>query len=333
MFILGLECIREGASSFRDHVAPDGRGGDLRSFGLGWIFAELSLSGSPIAGLALGFLHGGVLSATECFSMIMGSRVGASFVVLAVGAFYDVRARHASGGMYVGTIAFITTATVYLPAWGLGYLCLRSGIFADLSPTGGGAVLSFIAVIVGPVVDGLAAALPPWALVLGGIGLLLGAFKLFDAILPPLDPTGGFLGRMATTIFRPSIAFVFGMLVTTITLSVSVSLTLLVPLTVRGVVRRENIIPFVLGANITTFVDTALASIVIRHQDAFVIVLCAAAAVSVISVPIVLFAYRPYERLVDRSASWITRGKRRTIVFVASLFIVPILLIVVGSFA
>ena len=258
--------------------------------------------------------------------MVMGSRIGASFVVLAIGFFYDLRAGQLRGGVYVGALALLTTATVYLPAWGLGYAMISNGAMDGLQVSGGGEFFSIISSAINPAVGLLQSYLPPWGMALSGIGILLLSFKLFDKALPAVDPTGGKLGRMATTIFRPPIAFLFGMLLTAITLSVSVSLTLLVPLTVRGIVRRENLIPFILGANITTFVDTLFASLLISHEGAFRVVACAVLVVTSISAPIVFAFYGPYERTLDVLASWFTHSKRRLALFVALLFLIPLLL-------
>jgi Na+/phosphate symporter len=132
---------------------------------------------------------------------------------------------------------------------------------------------------------------------------------------------------MATMIYRPWITFVFGMIVTCITLSVSVSLTLLVPLTARGIVRRENLIPYILGANITTFVDTIIASSVLKSPSGFTAVFCAAFSVALISVPIVFLGYRPYERLVDGLTRRVAHTHTRLILFVALMFSIALCLI------
>ena len=63
---------------------------------------------------------------------------------------------------------------------------------------------------------------------------------------------------MARILYRPVVTFLLGALVTLLTMSVSLSLSILVPLSMRGYVRRENVIPYVMGANITTFIDTLI---------------------------------------------------------------------------
>jgi Na+/phosphate symporter len=73
-------------------------------------------------------------------------------------------------------------------------------------------------------------------------------------------------------------------------MSVSVSLSILVPLSDRGFIRRENLIPYILGANITTFIDTLLASVLLDNPLAFTIVLVQMVSImtTIFVVPIIL---------------------------------------------
>ena len=326
-FVLSIELIKSGAKTLTKWFKPEDATSVRGALGAGWLLACVVLSGSPVAALSLSFLDSGALDPPETFAMVTGSRLGASFVVLLVGFVYDLRTRRDTGGVYVGALALITTATIYVPAFFLGYYVLaqgwldgvRFGLPADLD--------SFLDYILKPIVAFTGSILPPWAQSLSGVALLVGVFKVFDGFLPVIDPTGGKLAKMATTIYRPWITFVFGMLVTSITLSVSVSLTLLVPLTVRGLVRRENLIPYIMGANITTFVDTLFASLLLTNPSGFTVVFCEMSAVTLISLPIVFLTYRPYERLVDSLARHATKSRRRLAIFVLALFLVPLCLI------
>jgi Na+/phosphate symporter len=121
--------------------------------------------------------------------------------------------------------------------------------------------------------------------------------------------------------------FAIGLAVTALTLSVSVSLSLLVPLAAKGYVRRENVCPYILGANITTFIDTLFAGALVGHPDAVRIVAVLMTCVTVLSVPVVLLVPYSFERLVDRVARRATRSTRSLVFFVAGLLLVPALLI------
>jgi Na+/phosphate symporter len=327
LFILGLELIKSGARPLGGWLQVLGVTGVKEALGLGWLLACFILSGSPVAAFALGLLDSGKLDALQTFAMINGSRLGASFVVLVVGFVYDLRARRDTGGVYVGALALITTAVVYVPAFALGCLVLKTGWLDGVRFGLPAQIDSFLDMILKPAARAIAGRTPAWGQALLGIGGIIGAFKIFDGFLPVVDPTGGKLSRMATTIYRPWITFAFGMLVTSITLSVSVSLTLLVPLTARGLVRRENLIPYILGANITTFVDTLFASLLLKNSAGFTVVFCEICAVSALSLPLVFLAYRPFERLVDELASQATKSRLRLAAFVVGLFLIPVVLI------
>jgi hypothetical protein len=46
------------------------------------------MSGSPVAASALTFLDAGIITAVQTFTMIIGSRMGASFIILFIGFIY-----------------------------------------------------------------------------------------------------------------------------------------------------------------------------------------------------------------------------------------------------
>ena len=71
----------------------------------------------------------------------------------------------------------------------------------------------------------------------------------------------------------------------------SVSLSLLVPLSARGYVRRENLIPYIMGANITTFIDTLLAALLINNPMGFTIVLVQMITATFASLVILIFIF------------------------------------------
>src|SRR5690606_128583 len=122
-----------------------------------------------------------------------------------------------------------------------------------------------------------------------------------------IDPENSRFGNVANAVYRPLVMFGVGALFTSITLSVSVSLTLLVPLTSRGFVRRENIVPYIMGANITTFIDTLVASLLLNSPRAFTIVFVEVASVTLFSLLILATNYTLYQRTMNRMLQWILK--------------------------
>src|SRR5690606_23966957 len=113
--------------------------------------------------------------------------------------------------------------------------------------------------------------LPRWALFLVGMGIIMTSFILFDNCLPQLSFKESQVGRMERLVYKPWVMFLLGAVITLISMSVSVSLSILVPLSHRGFVRRENVIPYIMGANITPFVDTLLAAVLLNNPPAFTV--------------------------------------------------------------
>jgi Na+/phosphate symporter len=118
-----------------------------------------------------------------------------------------------------------------------------------------------------------------------------------------------------------------GLATTALTLSVSVAISLLVPLAARGFVRRENVWPYVLGANVTTLVDTLLAGALVGHPDAARMVALLMASVTLLSLPAVFLLPDGFGRALDRVASFATGSARAVVLFVALLFALPLALV------
>ena len=327
LFVLALELLKRGAGGVGPMLRAAGVSGLAGGIGAGWLGACLLLSGSPVAAVALTLLASSTFTTAEAFGMISGSRLGASFVVLVVGVLEDLRAgRREARSAYIGVTALVATAVTYLPAMALAWVALERGALAGLSLEGSD--LEGIAErLFGPVLHATSALLPRAALFVVGVFLLLLAFKAFDGALPDLGSGRGALLPADHVVYRPWFMFAVGLATTALTLSVSVSISLLVPLAARGFVRRENVWPYVLGANVTTLVDTLFAGALVGHPDSARMVALLMASVALVSLPAVFLLPDPFGRALDRVVSLATGSARAVVVFVALLFAVPLALI------
>jgi solute carrier family 34 (sodium-dependent phosphate cotransporter) len=248
-------------------------------------------------------------------------------VVLVIGLIDDVRQRREKKrSAYIGVAALVSTGVVYVPAMALGYYALERGFLSGLRIEGR-ALASVIATLYAPITGLLAEWLPGALLFVVGVLALLGSFQLFDRLLPDLEAGQGPVAMVGRVIYRPWAMFLIGAGVTCLTLSVSVSLSLLVPLASKGYVRRENVWPYILGANITTFVDTLFAGAVVGHPDAVRIVALLMGCVTLVSLPIVVLVPHLFERLIHRIARRATRNARSLLIFVGLLLLAPALLL------
>jgi solute carrier family 34 (sodium-dependent phosphate cotransporter) len=299
------------------------------TFGLGWLGACLVLSGSPIAASALTLLEGGAIDRTQAYTMLTGSRLGAAFVVLVVGAIYAMRRVGSAGRrapISIGILSLLMTAVVYVPGAVIGYLLLDRGAFDDFDIGTSPSLTSLTDTLFGWAVDIGKDVLPGWALFPAGLVVLLGGFALFDKVLPTIG--GEQLEHRPDAWYqRKWPMFLLGSGVCLLTLSVSVALTVLVPLVAKGYLRRANTLPYIAGANITTLIDTLVASVLIGNQDGVRVVVAVTLSVTAWTLFLLTFCYPLVRRGCLGTAKWILVSRRRLGCFVLALFAVPITLI------
>jgi Na+/phosphate symporter len=218
--------------------------------------------------------------------------------------------------------------TLWLPVVPLGLFVLDTGWLDGVKVHSPGALISFVSTISDPVVDPLADALPRILMFVAGVGTLIGAFTLFDRALPSLDAPSPRIERLSQTLQKRYSMFLFGTLITLITMSVSLSVTVLVPLALKGYVRRDRVIPYVMGANIATWVDTLIAALLLDSPRAFTIVFTEMICGAAVSLTVLFVLYKPYTALILGTAHRVSSSRRNLAIFLGCLFAAPLLLLV-----
>jgi hypothetical protein len=330
LFVTALGYMKAGAAALvptlEGSVFTDNA---LSTLGLGWLGACLVLSGSPVAASALTLLEGGAIDRTQAFTMLAGSRLGAAFVVLVVGTIYAVRGVGSAGRrapISIGILSLLMTIVVYVPGALLGYLLLEQGAFDGLDIGTSPSVTSATDTLFGWAVDLGKDLVPNWMLFPIGLAVLLAGFAMFDKVLPTVG--GEQLEHHPDAWYsRKWPMFLLGCVVCLLTLSVSVALTVLVPLVAKGYLRRANTLPYIAGANITTLVDTLVAAVLIGNQDGVRVVVAVTSAVTVWTLVLLTFFYPLVRRGCLFVANWFLASKRRLASFVVLLFAVPIAMI------
>lgn len=311
LFLFALSLMRAGASYLTPILAEAGKlPSPWHSLGVGWLMACLSLSGSPVAAATVSLQDAQVLSPAAALTMLTGSRVGASFVLFIIGLSYALRRGRPGNSLSTGFLTFWVTVTTYLPATALGLLILRyvpvrwiaraqpPFLPALLEPVRG--LVRVIEQILRRGVSELFGKAAPESVI--GLLLFLVGFFLIGLALQALEravpvpqlarveadpPTGS-----------PWPMFGAGLAVTALTTSVSVSIGMLVPAVAQGWIRRERLIPYVMGANISTFIDTLFAALILGNPQGIGVVLTEILSVGLVSALLLLFGYRVYQALL-----------------------------------
>ena len=123
--------------------------------------------------------------------------------------------------------------------------------------------------------------------------------------------------------------FALGLAITAMTLSVSLSLTLLVPLSLKGYVKRDNIIPYVMGANIATWVDTLVAALLLENSRAFTIVFTEMAVGGCFSLAVLVFRLQAVFTSHPQHRPPVTHTRRGFAMFLGAILLIPLVLFLV----
>lgn len=344
LFVLAIELMKSGAKAIGPTITgsfPFDNG--ISTLGFGWLGAYFVLSGSPVAAVALSLFDGGVTTTLQTFTMLSGSRLGASFIVLLVGFMYAVRSRNQNRGESIGmgVLALSLTAIVYLPGMMIGYGLLKSGVLEGITWSASDDALGLIDYVWGPIKGAFVSQgagefglVPPslhGLLLPIGLGVILLSFKLLDRVLPEIDGERHH-GTKGHWLKKPWPMFFLGCLAATVTLSVSVALTALVPLASKGLIKRREAIPYIMGANITTLADTLVAAMVLGNAVAVQVVLAEAIGVTIVTLFYLASLYRPIADGVMRLDDWVVGTNRRLWLFVVTLFLLPVIFLTSGLY-
>ncbi|WP_390278009.1 sodium:phosphate symporter [Halobellus rarus] len=259
--------------------------------------------------------------------MLAGSRLGGAAIVLLIGMLdYFQKRRYSFGeATELGVLTFLLSHSIYLPATVLGYLLLPR------LQTGFGAVSNRIELSFHP----LAAFDPATGAIVDtvGVGLalviavlvLFGSLTLFDRLLKRID-TEWLRKRFFRRFQHKWTSFGLGILITGVTTSVAFSLGVVVPLYNRNYIKREEIVPYVLGANVGTFFDTIVIAVLLESPQGVAIVLSLVAVGTIITVG-TLVRFSTYFRAVETTQTRLVTNRRYLAGFLVSLVILPIVLV------
>ena len=117
LFILAIQLMKTGAAA----VGPSIQGqfpfaNGFSTLGTGWLGAYFVLSGSPVAATAISLFGAGTIDKLQAFTMLSGSRLGASFIVLVTGFLYAMKHKDRPRGdsIGIGIQAMTMTAVTYI---------------------------------------------------------------------------------------------------------------------------------------------------------------------------------------------------------------------------
>ena len=336
LFLLCISLMGTGLKSVgkeftKEFIASSNSG--LIGLFIGILATSIIQSSSTTTSIVVGLVGGGLFSLELAIPIIMGANIGTS-VTNTIVSFGHIKSRNEFQKAYAAAVVhdcFNFLSVLLLFPLQLKYNIIgRSAVFLTgiFENMGGLKFVSPLKYIVKPVVH-IITELINNGWISAGLGLifLFVSLRYIVVVMKSLvmEKVSNFFDKV---VFRNSIfGLVFGMLVTAMVQSSSVTTSLIVPLAGAGLVSLRQVYPYTLGANIGTTITALLASLVTLNPSA-VGVAFAHLMFNIYGIAILL----PLQRLPIGIANWLSSiaSRNRFVpvgIVLGVFFIIPIILI------
>ncbi len=248
---------------------------------VGILATTLAQSSSTTTSLVVAMVGGGTMSIATAIPVVMGANIGTSVTNTLVSLGHLRRGREFYRAFSASTVhdffnilAVVLIFPLQLSTNFLGKL--SSATAGLLQEVGGLTFASPLKLVTAPVVKFAVALLGehPWLLLVVSLIFLFGSLHQLVATLKALIMTRAesFFDQV---IFRNAWrAMVFGLLLTVMVQSSSITTSLVIPLAGAGILTLRQIFPYTLGANVGTTITAMLASLAVGEISAVTVAFC-----------------------------------------------------------
>lgn len=331
IFVFGLQLLGESTQAVASSIEGLVKTlvtGDVSALGAGWFLAYMVLNGATSAAIGIAFLESGLITVSNTFMMVGGSRLGASFIVVFIGLLEYMQGKNPDlrDSCSVGILQFLTTYAAYIPAIILGFFLVKNFDTSILAVQAPSSLQYGLDMIFGPFTQILSSQFSPPILFILSIFILVGSLRLFDRGFKGISEEKFRSKYLRFKFTNEWVAFAMGAGITLLTTSVALSVGIIVPLYNRGYFRRKEIIPYLMGANITTMISSMMAAAVMNSTQGMMASLVLTGTVLLTTIGILAFYDRFYKGL-KYTFDAIMIQDRYLMAFTAILFLIPLVLV------
>ena len=247
---------------------------------VGILVTSLVQSSSTTTSLVVALVGSGTMPVATAIPVVMGANIGTSVtnILVSLGHIdrgHEFRRAYAAANVhdFFNVLAVLILFPLQLATNFLGILSTRlADLFYDI---GGLTFASPLKLATTPAVDGVAHLIGqhPWLMLLASLALMFATLRQLVVLLKLLV-----ISRVEAlfdqVIFRTAgRAMMFGLFITALVQSSSVTTSLAVPLAGAGILTIQQIFPYTLGANVGTTITAMLAALAVGEVPAVTVAL------------------------------------------------------------
>jgi len=250
----------------------------LSALFVGILATSIVQSSSSTTSITVALVAGNTIPIEDAIPIVIGANIGTTVTNLIVSLGHirrTVEFERALAAAVVHDIFNLMAASLLFPIevltrhfFGTGLIqYLASGLSESFYGSGGASLAKPLDFILKPPMEYLLNSMPAWGAIILALCLLFLSLKIIcDSMHLIIDAKiqtilDEYLFKTATT------SFVFGMVLTAIIQSSSVTTSLMVPLVGGGILNIEQIFPYTIGANIGTTVTAILAALASNKEE------------------------------------------------------------------
>ena len=338
-FIFSIELIKKSilflAPSIKDFLLNNLT--PIKAISTGWFATSIVQSSGAVDTVTATLAGNGLINLNISVYMIIGAALGTTITALIIALITvsqkrkDFRHGFEIGLYYTIYVALMVLIVSFLEFFFKAFS--RSSLFLaqqleDKVPLI--AVPNFIEAITSPIIDPLFNASNKIFLIVLAFAILILSLKYIGKAV--IEVFGGeedaiaFINRHFDSKYK---AYFIGVGLTAIVFSSSITISLLVPLAVARLISLRKAIPFILGADLGTFTDLFLASLIIGKTSALAVAIISF-LFAILGTLLFLPNIEPMYRLTKRFSKGILQiSRKKALYFLIAFILIPLLIIII----
>jgi len=273
LFIASIELIKNASFSLAEHLniilSSLIQNNPFKAVSLGWLITGVAQSSGITSFVTATFAGNNILPITTALFVIMGTGIGATVTALIISLLSrGKKKRDFRHGFEIASVAVIYNLLLVIILFLLEYffkIFTKLTVYLSISIKSTQLTMpipNLVNIITYPITSLLN--LIPSEIIVLILSLFILAFSLkyFSQSILELfgeDKTKEFINKYFKNKYK---AFLIGLLLTSLFFSSAITIGLMVPLAVTRLINLKKAIPFLLGAEVGTFTDTLLASLI-----------------------------------------------------------------------